>query len=94
MNISIIQHGFAALIPSLTVLIILSILGIGLFLTGRATALNHLKKYHLESIYDDEVTKITAENAKYRLIIEQLKRDNKKFTESLSGVRYILRKGE
>ena len=39
MYFQLLQNGFIALVPSLTVLIILSGIGIVLFLAGRATAL-------------------------------------------------------
>ena len=94
MNISIIQHGLAALIPSLTVTIVLSAIGISLFLTGRATALRHLVKYHLKDIADDEVHKVLAENTEFRQNIEKLQRENELYLKTLSGVRYLLRKGE
>jgi len=92
MNISIIQHGLAALIPSLTVTIVLSAIGISLFLTGRATALRHLVKYHLKDIADDEVHKVLAENTEFRQNIEKLQRENELYLKTLSGVRYLLRK--
>ena len=92
MNISIIQHGLAALVPSLTVTIVLSVIGISLFLTGRATALRHLIKYHIKEIIDDEVYKVLAENTKYRTEIERLKNGNEVYLKTLSGIRYLLKK--
>jgi len=92
MNISIIQHGLAALIPSLTVTIVLSAIGISLFLTGRATALRHLVKYHLKDIADDEVHKMLAENTELHAEIKRLKNENEVYLKTLSGIRYLLKK--
>ena len=91
MTIAILQTGFIALIPSLTVIIILSLLGIGLYMLGRSVALRHLINHHIKDIARDEIEDLTAENVKYRLIIEQLKRDNRKFVDVLSGIRHLLR---
>jgi len=92
MNIAIIQHGFAALIPSLTVVIILSIIGIILFLAGRATALRHLIKHHLKDIADDETKLSIIENTELHAEIERLKNGNEVYLKTLSGIRFLLRK--
>ena len=94
MYFQLLQNGFIALVPSLTVLIILSGIGIVLFLAGRATALCHLIKHHLPDIADDEHTKLIAKNRLNEIIIARLREDNKLYVEDLSGMRHLLRKGD
>ena len=92
MNISIIQHGFAALVPSLTVTIILSVIGISLFMLGRATALSHLVKHHLKDIADDETKPLIIENTELHAETKRLKNENEVYLKTLSGIMYLLRK--
>ena len=94
MYFQLLQNGFMALVPSLTVLIILSGIGIVLFLAGRATALWHLIKHHLPDIADDEHKKLIAKNGINEIIIARLREDNKLYVEVLSGMRHLLRKGD
>jgi len=93
MIIQILQKGFVALVPSLTVSLVLTGVGILLFLFGRATALNHLIKHHMQDIADYEFKKLLAIKKIDDITIERLKGDNKLFVETLSGIRHLVRKG-
>jgi len=64
------------------------------FLLGRATALNHLKKHHMREIYDDEVTRLNEENMRLKLDKKDLLHKNKYYMEIFSGMRHFIKKGE
>ena len=92
MNINIIARGFFSLLPSLSVIIVLSGVGIILFLGGRATALRHLIKHHLQDIAGDEIKSLIEQHKIDTITIERLKTDNRYYVDTLSGVRHLVRK--
>ena len=82
---------------NLFLMVIIIVLGILLFIAfmiGRATALNHLKKYHLKEISDDVITELKAKSLMDDIIIEELREKKKLHMDVLSGMRHLLRKGE
>ncbi len=92
MEMELIRQGFFAIIPSLTVIIILSVLLIFTFIGGRSTALNHLIKHHLGDISKDEVKKLRDEIKNDKKYIKKLEHKIKFYLEVLSGIRYLTRK--
>jgi len=92
--IQILQYGFIALIPSLTIIIVLGILLFLAYMIGRAMALKHLIKYHIPEILDDEVKEMKANLALFEAENDRLRIKNKEYVNVLSGVRHLLRRGE
>jgi len=85
------MRGFLALLPFI-ITILITVFAISVVHTvSRKAAENHIIKHHIPELLDEATKDIIAENVKYRLVIEKLTADNKKFTEVLSGIRYLLR---